>query len=70
MEKIKKLCIDQPLIPIITFIVLMSCFAILSATPMINLPGATTMWLKQGMFYGLSSIIVFISSFPRLFMAR
>lgn len=60
MEKIKKLCMDQPLIPIITFIALLSCFAILSATPMINLPGAKNMWLKQGMFYGLSSVIIFI----------
>ncbi len=60
MERLKKLCLYQPLIPIITVIALMSCFAILSATPMINLPGATTMWLKQGMFYCISAVIVFI----------
>lgn len=60
MEKLKRLCVDQPLIPMITLIAFMSCFAILCATPMIHVRGASTMFLKQGMFYGISAIIVFI----------
>ncbi len=60
MEKLKKLCLSQPLIPMIIIIAAMSCFAILSATPMINVAGANTMWLKQGLFYFISAIIIFI----------
>ena len=36
MEQIKKLCREQPLICIICILALISCFAILSATPMIS----------------------------------
>lgn len=60
MEKLKNLCLSQPLIPIMLIIAAMSCFAILSAVPMIAVAGASTMWLKQGLFYFISFIIIFI----------
>lgn len=62
MERIKKLCYEQPLICIICILACISCFAILSATPMISnkVGNPTTLWFKQATFYVISAIIVFI----------
>ena len=62
MERIKKLCYEQPLICIICVLAVISCFAILSATPMISnkVGNPETLWLKQGAFYIISAVMVFI----------
>ena len=62
MEQIKKLCREQPLIYIICILALISCSAILSATPMISnkVGNPETLWLKQGAFYIISAVMVFI----------
>lgn len=63
MDRIKKLCIDQPLIPIIFLLTCISCFAILNAAPLITSfteRAAKTLWLKQLIFYAISAIVVFI----------
>ncbi len=60
MEKMKILFKRQPLIPILIVLAFISVISILSATPLINLPGASTMWLKQGLFYLASFVIIYI----------
>ena len=62
MERIKKLCYEQPLICIICVLAVISCFAILSATPMISnkVGNPETIWIKQGVFYVISAIMIFI----------
>lgn len=62
MEKLKKTFIDHPLLISICILAAISCFAILSAAPLISnkVGNPNTIWLKQAIFYGLSAIIVFI----------
>lgn len=62
MERIKNLCREQPLIFIMGIICCISCFAILSAAPMISnkVGNPETLWLKQGAFYIISAVMVFI----------
>lgn len=62
MERIKNLCREQPLIFIMGIICCISCFAILSAAPMISnkVGNPETLWLKQGAFYVISVVMVFI----------
>lgn len=62
MERIKNLCREQPLIFIMGIICCISCFAILSAAPMISnkVGDPETLWLKQGAFYVISVVMVFI----------
>lgn len=62
MEKIKKICIEQPLIVILMVLMFISCFAILSAAPLIaeKVGNPATLWLKQFVFYAIGAMIVFI----------
>lgn len=61
MERIKNLCKEQPLIPIIIILALISCFAVLNAAPLItNDNSPYTLWTKQLMFYVISIVIIFI----------
>lgn len=62
MEKLKKTFIDHPLLISICILAVISCFAILSAAPLISskVGNPNTIWLKQAVFYCLSAIIVFI----------
>ena len=61
MERLKKLCLQQPLIPIVFILACISCFAIFNATPLISkVSSPETLWLKQGLFYLISAIIIFI----------
>ena len=61
MERIKNLCKEQPLIPIMIILAFISCFAILNAAPLItNDNDPYHLWLKQLMFYGISILIIFI----------
>lgn len=62
MEKIKKIWIEQPLIIILILLMCISCFAILNAAPLISdkVGNPATLWLKQGVFYVIGAIIVFI----------
>lgn len=62
MERIKKLCTEQPLIPIMIFLAALSCFAIFNAAPLISnkVGNPNTLWFKQLVFYIISAIIIFI----------
>lgn len=61
MERIKNLCKEQPLIPIMIILAFISCFAILNAAPLItNDNNPYQLWLKQLIFYGISVVIIFI----------
>ena len=62
MVKLKKLYKKQPLIVIICILAFISCFAILSAAPMISkkVGNPDTIWLKQLVFYLISSVIIYI----------
>lgn len=62
VEKIKNLCQKQPLIPIVCILAAISCFAILNATPLISnkVGNPATLWLKQGTFYIISAVLIFI----------
>lgn len=62
MERIKNLCQKQPLIPIICILAAISCFAILNAAPLISnkIGNPATLWIKQGIFYIASMIVIFI----------
>ena len=61
MERIKNLCKEQPLIPIMIILAFISCFAILNAAPLItNDNNPYHLWLKQLIFYGISIVIIFI----------
>lgn len=63
MEKIKNLFKQQPLIPIIIVLALISCFAILNAAPLIttlSTRAANTLWMKQLIFYIISAVVIFI----------
>ena len=62
MEKIKKIWIEQPHIIILILLMCISCFAILNAAPLISdkVGNPATLWLKQGVFYVIGAIIVFI----------
>lgn len=62
MERIKNLCREQPLTIIVCILAMISCFAILSAAPMISnkVGDPETLWLKQGAFYIISAVMVFI----------
>ena len=65
MERLKKLFTDHPLLIIICLLACISCFAILSAAPLISskVGNPNTIWVKQLIFYTLSAIIVFIIYF-------
>lgn len=62
MGKIKKICIEQPLIAILVILMFISCFAILNAAPLISstVSNPDKLWLKQGMFYVIGFIIIYI----------
>lgn len=62
VEKIKKLCLNQPLIPIVCILAAISCFAILNAAPLISnkVGNPDTLWLNQGVFYVISAVLIFI----------
>lgn len=62
MERLKKLCMTQPLIPIVIILALISCFAILNAAPLISskVTNPNTLWIKQAVFYVAGAIAVFI----------
>lgn len=60
MEKIKKICLEQPLIPTVIILGCISCFAILSAIPLITVDGANTLWIKQMIFYIISAVMIFV----------
>lgn len=62
MEKLKKTLLDHPLLIIIIVLACISCFAILSAAPLISskVGNPNTIWFKQAIFYFLSAIIIFI----------
>ncbi len=61
MERMKKLCKEQPLIPIIIVLAFISCFAVLNAAPLItNDNNPYNLWFKQFSFYIISVIIIFI----------
>jgi len=61
MERLKKLCFEQPLIIIVVILAFISCFAILNATPLIvKVSNPETLWMKQGLFYIAGFILIFI----------
>lgn len=62
MDKIKNICRQQPLIVIVSILMMISCFAILSAAPIISnkVGNPDTLWFKQGTFYVASAIMIFI----------
>ncbi|MFR7592183.1 MAG: FtsW/RodA/SpoVE family cell cycle protein [Longibaculum sp.] len=62
MERIKKLCLEQPLIPLMVLMAVLSCFAIFNAAPLISnkVGNPATLWIKQGVFYIIATVIIFI----------
>ena len=62
MEKIKNLIKQQPLIFIVCLLAIISCFAILNAAPLISnkVGDPATLWIKQGVFYIASAVLIFI----------
>ncbi len=62
MERIKKLCLEQPLIPLMVLMAVLSCFAIFNAAPLISnkVGNPATLWIKQGVFYVIAAVIIFI----------
>ena len=61
MERIKKLCLEQPLIPLMVLMAVLSCFAIFNAAPLISnkVGNPATLWIKQGVFYVIAAVIIF-----------
>ena len=61
MDSLKKLFQKHPLLPTLTILAFISCFAIYNSAPLIiSASNPTTLWLKQLLFYIISAAIIWI----------